>query len=67
MRRPSSPGRSTRRGRSTRGRRIGDVFIPSKTTKFGQRFGFVRFRGVLDVDELLYSLQDIWLDTYKLR
>ncbi|GAU45310.1 hypothetical protein TSUD_300390 [Trifolium subterraneum] len=47
--------------------RIGDLFIPSKRTKFNQRFGFVRFRAVWDVDELLLKLQDIWLGTYKLR
>ncbi|GAU20803.1 hypothetical protein TSUD_85220 [Trifolium subterraneum] len=46
---------------------VGDVFIPSKMTKFGQRFGFVRFHAVPNVEELLSKLQDIWLGTYKLR
>ncbi|GAU49890.1 hypothetical protein TSUD_133660 [Trifolium subterraneum] len=46
---------------------VADVFIPSKRTKYDQRFGFVRFRVVPVVDELLLKLQDIWLGTYKLR
>ncbi|GAU38245.1 hypothetical protein TSUD_146000 [Trifolium subterraneum] len=37
---------------------VGDMFIPSKTTKF---------RAVTDVDKLLFNLQDIWLGTHKLR
>ncbi|MCH92888.1 endonuclease/exonuclease/phosphatase family protein, partial [Trifolium medium] len=47
--------------------RVGDIFIPAKKNKFGQRFGFVRFKVVSDVDVLLDKLQDIWLGKFKLR
>ncbi|MCI38964.1 hypothetical protein A2U01_0060193, partial [Trifolium medium] len=46
---------------------VSDVFIPSKTTKSGQRFGFVRSRAVPDMEEFLSKLQDIWLGAFKLR
>ncbi|MCH82832.1 RNA recognition motif [Trifolium medium] len=46
---------------------VGDIFIPSKKTKLGYNFGFVRYRSVTNVDVLLNKLQDIWLGTYKLR
>jgi hypothetical protein len=47
---------------------IGDLFIPvNKNTHLGQRFGFVRLRGVLEVDGLLNKLQDIWLRGYNLK
>ncbi|GAU45151.1 hypothetical protein TSUD_253840 [Trifolium subterraneum] len=47
--------------------RVGDLFIPSKNNSFGQKFGFVRFWSVLDVEEFLERLQHIWLGNFKLK
>jgi RNA recognition motif-containing protein len=47
--------------------RVGDIFIPSKLTKLGQRFGFVRFKNVIEVNVLLAKLQEVWIGSFKLR
>ncbi|GAU47983.1 hypothetical protein TSUD_272280 [Trifolium subterraneum] len=47
--------------------RVAEVYIPNKLDKQGRRFGFVRFREVRDVEELLSRISDIWIGTYKLR
>nr|GEY63204.1 RNA-directed DNA polymerase, eukaryota, nucleotide-binding alpha-beta plait domain protein [Tanacetum cinerariifolium] len=38
-----------------------DVFIPSKRSKAGKRFVFVRFIKVLDLDHLIENLNTIWI------
>ncbi|MCI43664.1 hypothetical protein A2U01_0064902, partial [Trifolium medium] len=47
--------------------RVGEVYIPNKVDKQGRRFGFVKFREVEDVVELLRRISDIWVGTFKLR
>jgi hypothetical protein len=47
--------------------RVGEVFIPSKVDRQGKRFGFVKFREVKDATELLRSLSNIWMGSFKLR
>jgi hypothetical protein len=44
-----------------------DVYIPSKVDKRGKRFGFVKFKDVLDVEEMSRSLDDVWCGSFKLR
>lgn len=44
-----------------------DFFIPAKTNKDGRKFGFVRFRLRSFVGELLDSVNDIWIGSYKIR
>jgi hypothetical protein len=44
-----------------------DVYIPSKVDKRGKRFGFVKFKDVLDVEEMCRSLEDVWCESFKLR
>jgi RNA recognition motif-containing protein len=46
---------------------VGDVYIPKKVDKQGCRFGFVKFRGVKDALELLRSISNIWIGSFKLR
>jgi hypothetical protein len=46
--------------------RVGEVFIPAKVDKQGNRFGFVKFREVKDAKELLRSISNIWIDSFKL-
>jgi hypothetical protein len=47
--------------------RIGEVYIPSKLDKRGNRFGFVKFKEVKNVEALSERLEDVWLGSYKLR
>ncbi|MCI19252.1 endonuclease/exonuclease/phosphatase family protein, partial [Trifolium medium] len=47
--------------------RVGEVYIPNKLDKQGKRFGFVKFREVRDVKDLLSRLGDIWVGSFKLR
>ncbi|MCI31071.1 hypothetical protein A2U01_0052282, partial [Trifolium medium] len=47
--------------------RVGEVYIPLKVDKQGRRFGFVKFRDVVDAIELLRSLSNIWIGSFKLR
>ncbi|GKD00278.1 nucleotide-binding alpha-beta plait domain-containing protein [Tanacetum coccineum] len=44
-----------------------DSFIPTKRTKGGKRFGFVRFINVFSVDRLVNNLCTIWVDRFKLH
>ncbi|WJX28143.1 hypothetical protein P8452_16897 [Trifolium repens] len=46
---------------------VGEVYIPKKTDKQGRRFGFVKYRDVIDAVGLLARLGDIWFGSYKLR
>ncbi|MCI10368.1 hypothetical protein A2U01_0031461 [Trifolium medium] len=41
--------------------------FPEDVDKQGRRFGFVKFRDVGDVIELLRSLSNIWIRSFKLR
>jgi hypothetical protein len=43
------------------------IYIPKKVDKQGRRFGFVKFRDVKDAMELLRSISDIWIGSFKLR
>nr|GEU52511.1 RNA-directed DNA polymerase, eukaryota [Tanacetum cinerariifolium] len=43
-----------------------DVFIPSKITKAGKRFAFVRFIKVLNFDRLIENLNTIWIGRFHL-
>ncbi|GJZ48437.1 RNA-directed DNA polymerase, eukaryota, nucleotide-binding alpha-beta plait domain protein [Tanacetum coccineum] len=43
-----------------------DVFIPSKKSKVGKRFSFVRFIKVFNVDRLVENLCTIWIGRYHL-
>jgi RNA recognition motif-containing protein len=40
--------------------RVGEVFIPKKLDKWGQRFAFVKFWEVRNAEELEAELQDVW-------
>ncbi|GKF17571.1 nucleotide-binding alpha-beta plait domain-containing protein, partial [Tanacetum coccineum] len=42
-----------------------DTFIPSKRSKDGKRFGFVRFINVFNVERLVSNLCTIWVDRSK--
>ncbi|GJV12046.1 RNA-directed DNA polymerase, eukaryota, reverse transcriptase zinc-binding domain protein [Tanacetum coccineum] len=46
--------------------RIVDTFIANKRSKIGKRFGFVRFVGVKNKEELTSSLATIWIGSYHL-
>lgn len=44
-----------------------DFFIPAKTNRTGEKFGFVRYRNVRNVESLARRLDDIWIGSYKIR
>ncbi|GLU13970.1 hypothetical protein SLE2022_305700 [Rubroshorea leprosula] len=44
-----------------------DVFVPKKRDKWGKRFGFLRLLGVQNVSQMVRRLNEIWIDSYKLR
>ncbi|KAJ4825577.1 hypothetical protein Tsubulata_006514 [Turnera subulata] len=44
-----------------------DVYIPMKRTRRGQRFCFVRFRGVRDTQRLLYDVNRIFMEVGPIR
>ena len=44
-----------------------DVFIARKMSKAGKRFGFVRFVGVADNNNLEKALNDLWIGKYRIR
>ncbi|PWA37833.1 hypothetical protein CTI12_AA586860 [Artemisia annua] len=46
--------------------RVVDAFIPNKKSKSGKRFGFVRFLGVKNEEQLARSLASIWVGNYHL-
>jgi RNA recognition motif-containing protein len=47
--------------------KVGEVYIPNKLDKKGQRFGFVKFKEVTDAKELEGRLENVWWESYKLR
>jgi hypothetical protein len=47
--------------------RVGEVYIPKKRDKRGNRFGFVKFKEVKCVEALSSRLEDTWVGTYKIR
>jgi hypothetical protein len=47
--------------------RVGEVYIPKKRDKWGNRFGFVKYKEVKSVEALSSRLEDVWVGTYKLR
>ncbi|GJU42030.1 RNA-directed DNA polymerase, eukaryota, reverse transcriptase zinc-binding domain protein [Tanacetum coccineum] len=46
--------------------RIADAFIAKKLSKRGKRFGFVRFLGVSNEEDLARKLSTIWIDSFHL-
>ncbi|GJY50339.1 RNA-directed DNA polymerase, eukaryota, reverse transcriptase zinc-binding domain protein [Tanacetum coccineum] len=46
--------------------RIADAFIARKLSKRGKRFGFVRFLGVTNGEDLARKLSTIWIDSFHL-
>jgi hypothetical protein len=46
--------------------RIGEVFIPRKRDKKGRRFGFVKFKEVVEIEALTESLCNVWMGSFKL-
>jgi RNA recognition motif-containing protein len=47
--------------------RVAEVYIPNKLDKQGRRFGFVKFRDVIDAVELLRKISNIWMGSFKIR
>jgi RNA recognition motif-containing protein len=47
--------------------KVGEVYIPNKLDKKGQRFGFVKFKEVTDAREMEARLENVWWESYKLR
>ncbi|GLT99706.1 hypothetical protein SLE2022_171290 [Rubroshorea leprosula] len=47
--------------------KVVDVFVPKKRDKWGKRFGFLRLLGVQNVSQMVRRLNEIWIDSYKLR
>ncbi|GJW15428.1 nucleotide-binding alpha-beta plait domain-containing protein [Tanacetum coccineum] len=44
-----------------------DSFIPNKKSKFGKRFGFVRFIDVFSKERLINNLGTVWIDRFKIH
>ncbi|GKE29208.1 nucleotide-binding alpha-beta plait domain-containing protein [Tanacetum coccineum] len=44
-----------------------DTFIPTKRSKNGRRFGFVRFINVFNEERLVNNLCMVWIDRFKLH
>ncbi|GKB74770.1 nucleotide-binding alpha-beta plait domain-containing protein, partial [Tanacetum coccineum] len=44
-----------------------DAFIPTRRSKAGKRFGFVRFIKVFDVERLVSNLCTVWVGRYKIH
>nr|GEZ92956.1 RNA-directed DNA polymerase, eukaryota [Tanacetum cinerariifolium] len=44
-----------------------DVYIPNRRTKSGDRFGFVRFIHIKDVDRLVKNLCTLWMGRLRLH
>ena len=47
--------------------RILDIFVSRKLNKRNRRFGFVRFKGMVDEVALKRKLDSIWISTWKLQ
>nr|GEW50690.1 hypothetical protein [Tanacetum cinerariifolium] len=43
-----------------------DVYIAAKRSKSGHRFGFVRFKNVNDINQLVYNLRVTWMGGFHL-
>nr|GEW19607.1 nucleotide-binding alpha-beta plait domain-containing protein [Tanacetum cinerariifolium] len=48
-------------------RHVVDSFIPTKRSKNGKRFGFVRFINVFNHERLVNNLCTVWINRYKLH
>ncbi|KAK9053190.1 hypothetical protein SSX86_029822 [Deinandra increscens subsp. villosa] len=46
---------------------ISDAFVPGRRDWRGRQFGFVRFKGVRDVEEMLQKLRGVTVDGAKMR
>nr|GEW83284.1 nucleotide-binding alpha-beta plait domain-containing protein [Tanacetum cinerariifolium] len=46
---------------------VADAFIPTRRSKAGKRFGFVRFINVFDAERLVNNLCTIWIGRYKIH
>ncbi|PWA40018.1 hypothetical protein CTI12_AA459470 [Artemisia annua] len=47
--------------------KVADAFNPDRRSKSGERFGFVRFIKIFDVDCLVNNLCTIWVGHFKLH
>jgi hypothetical protein len=47
--------------------RVGEVYIPMKRDKRGNRFGFVKYKDVNNVEALASRLEEVWVGSYKIR
>lgn len=47
--------------------RVLDIFCPQKRDKLGKPFGFVRFPEEYNTEQFLEVLNNIWIESYKLR
>jgi len=46
---------------------VGEVFLPKKLDKWGRRFGFVKYKEVLNVEALAARLENVWFDNVRLK
>jgi hypothetical protein len=44
---------------------VGEVYIPKKMDKRGNKFGFVKYKEVKEVEELSNKLESVWMVTTK--
>jgi RNA recognition motif-containing protein len=47
--------------------RVGEVYVPNKRDKHGNRFGFVKFKEIKSIEALTARLEDVWMGTFRLR
>lgn len=47
--------------------KVGEVYIPKKLTKWGKRFGFVKFKEVVNVEELEGKVKNVRCGEVKIR
>lgn len=47
--------------------KVVDLFLPKKLDKAGKPFGFVRFADYYDEDDILRALNNVWIESYKIR
>jgi hypothetical protein len=40
---------------------VSEVFVPQKLDKWGNKFGFVKFKDVGDLEDLEARLEEVWL------
>lgn len=64
---PTILGKETCGKSSVNGGLVKEVFIPSKKDRLGQRFGFVRFKDVIDPSRMVANLNTIWLGDLHLK